>query len=669
MASEDIKQEVESLRERIRRHDYLYYVLDSPGISDEEYDRLLHRLQEMEKTWPDLVTSDSPTQRVGAPPRDDFGSVTRSVPMLSLANAFNEQEVVEFDERIRRLLGTEDEIEYLAEPKLDGIGVELTYERGIFVLGSTRGDGSTGEDITANLRTIHSIPLKLAGDKRLPERLDVRGEVYMKKADFEQLNRRQEAAGKQPFANPRNAAAGSVRQLDPGVTAQRPLDGFFYAVGRVDGTIPETQAELLEYLSEVGFKVNPLYRKCRGIPGALEFFEELRSIRDELSCEIDGMVLKVDSFAVREELGEVSRSPRWAIAYKFPPQQVTTKVKDIIVQVGRVGSLTPVAVLEPVKVGGVTVSRASLHNQDEIDRKDVRVGDTVVVQRAGDVIPEVVKVLTERRSGSEQVFRIPDRCPECDSGVIRLEGEAAHRCTNIACPAQVKERIFHFASRSGLDIEGLGRMKAARLVDRGLVKSPADIFYLHRDDLLSLELVADRSAEKLLGSIEKSRETSLPRLIYALGIPLVGSHVSEVLSRRYGSLERLMEATEEELMALHEVGPGIAASVASFFGEEKNRDVVKRLLAAGVRPQGETGPVDTKLAGVNFVLTGTLQRFTRDEARNRIQALGGRVSSAVSKKTSYVVAGSNPGSKLEKARSLGIKIIDENRLAELIGGE
>ncbi len=667
MVSDEIKREAESLKEQVRRHDHLYYVLDSPEIPDEGYDRLLRRLQELEEAHPELVTADSPTQRVGAPPREDFGSVTRTIPMLSLANAFNEQEAIEFDERTRRILGTDQKINYLAEPKLDGVSVELTYENGIFTSGSTRGDGSTGEDITANLRTIHSIPLRLTGGLAIPARLDVRGEVYMKTADFEDLNQRREAAGEQPFANPRNAAAGSVRQLDPNVTAQRPLDGFFYAVGVVEGEVPESQAELLDFLAEAGFRVNPLRRECVGIEEALVYYNELDSIRDELPHEIDGMVIKVDSFAVREELGEVSRSPRWAVAFKFPPQQVTTSVLDIIVQVGRVGSLTPVAGLEPVKVGGVTVSRATLHNQDEVDRKDVRIGDTVIVQRAGDVIPEVVEVLKGRRTGNEKTFRIPARCPVCDTKVIRFEDEAAHRCTNIACPAQVKERISHFTSRGGLDIEGLGSMTISQLVDSEIVSNPGDLYELNKDIILSLERYADKSAENLLKSIDNSKDTTLARFIYALGIPLVGSHISEVLAQRYGTLDRLMDATEDELVAAHEIGSGIAASVASFFSEEKNREVVARLLASGLNPVSETGPIGTKLEGLTFVLTGTMEQFTRDEAKKRIQSLGGRVSSAVSGKTSFVVAGSDPGSKLARARDLGIEIIDEIKLTELIG--
>ncbi len=667
MVSDEIKREAESLKEQLRRHNHLYYVLDSPEIPDEEYDRLLRRLQVLEGAHPELVTADSPTQRVGAPPREDFGSVTRTIPMLSLANAFNEQEAIEFDERARRILGTDQKINYLAEPKLDGVSVELTYENGIFTSGSTRGDGSTGEDITANLRTIHSIPLRLTGGLTIPVRLDVRGEVYMKKTDFEDLNQRREAAGEQPFANPRNAAAGSVRQLDPNVTATRPLDGFFYAIGVVEGEVPESQAELLDYLAELGFKVNPLRRKCIGIEEALDFYGELHSIRDELPYEIDGMVIKVGSFAVREELGEVSRSPRWAVAYKFPPQQATTCVLDIIVQVGRVGSLTPVAVLEPINVGGVTVSRATLHNQDEMDRKDVRVGDTVIIQRAGDVIPEVVEVLKHRRTGSEKTFRIPARCPVCDSKVIRLEDEAAHRCTNMACPAQVKERIFHFASRGGLDIEGLGSMTISQLVESEIVSNPGDLYKLNKDVILSLERYADKSAENLLKSIENSKDTTLTRFIYALGIPLVGSQVSEILAQRYGALDRLMDATEDELVAIHEIGPGIAASVASFFSEEKNREVVERLFDSGVNPKSETGSTGTKLEGLTFVLTGKLEHFSRDEAKKRIQALGGRVSSAVTGKTSFVVAGSDPGSKLARARELGIEIIDEAKLTELVG--
>jgi len=535
--------------------------------------------------------------------------------------------------------------------------------------GATRGDGRTGEDITANLRTIHSIPLKLMGDNKIPSTMNVRGEIFVLKADFETLNNIREEEGKQPFANPRNAAAGSVRQLDPEVTGARPLDGFFYAVGQVDGSIPGSQAELLNYLDELGFKVNPLRKSCSGIDEAIAFYSELNSMRDDLPYEIDGTVIKVDSFIIRDEVGEVSRSPRWAVACKFPPQQVTSQIEDISVQVGRVGSLTPVALLVPVRVGGVTVSRATLHNQDEIDRKDVRIGDVVIVQRAGDVIPEVVEVLKDRRKGSERTFRMPDRCPRCDGSVARLEGESAYRCTNISCPAQVKERIFHFASRQGLDIEGLGSMTISQLVEAGMVSNPGDLYGLTMDEVLSLDRYAEKSVLNLLKSIEKSRLTTLPALIYALGIPLVGSHVSQVLARKYGTLDNFMGASEDELVAVHEIGPGIAASVTSFFGEERNREVIAKLIAAGVAPESETGPAGTELEGVTFVLTGTMERFAREEAGKRIQALGGRVSSSVSGRTSFVVAGSDPGSKLEKARDLGIEIIDEERLMELIGAK
>ena len=628
-------------------------------------DALFRRLQELEEAHPELRAPDSPTLRVGAAPSEEFAPVRHTVPMLSLGNAMHEAEAVEFDARVKRFLGSDRAVDYVAEPKLDGLGVELTYEDGVFVLGSTRGDGTTGEDVTANLRTVRSIPLRLTGDT-VPSRLEVRGEVFMNKADFDDLNRRREEAEEPPFANPRNAAAGSLRQLDPAVTAARPLDSFLYAVGASVGEVPDRQWDLLTFLSDLGLKVNPLRRPCAGIDAALLYYRELLAMREDLPYEIDGMVIKVDRFDLREELGASSRSPRWAVAYKFPPQQAETVVRDIIAQVGRTGTVTPVAVLEPVRVSGVNVSRATLHNQDEVDRKDVRTGDRVVIQRAGDVIPEVVRVVDGDRAGRAAPYRIPDVCPVCSAHVVRVEGEAAHRCTNIACPAQVKERIFHYASRGGLDIEGLGTRTVSQLVDRGLVNDPADLYKLNRGQILDLDLFAEKSADNLLASLERSKDTTWARLLFALGIPLVGSHVARVLARRFSTPDDLQRAGEEELTAVHEIGPGIAQSVAAFFAEAENRNVIQRLLAAGIRPAAEGGAKGTSLEGRTFVLTGALEGFTRVEARERIESMGGRVTASVSKKTDYLVAGADPGSKLEKAGELGVEVLDEEAFRRLL---
>ena len=672
-ALEKIRREVEDLRRQLERHNYLYYTLDRPEIPDEEYDRLLRRLTDLEKTHPELASPDSPTARVGAPPRKDFGSVRHTVPMLSLGNAFNEGEVLEFDRRLKRLLNPSGEIDYVAEPKLDGLGVELIYEEGSLVLASTRGDGTVGEDITANIRTIRSIPLRLGALPRrtgteieIPGRMEIRGEILMFREEFHALNASRLEDGEPPFANPRNAAAGALRQLDPAVTATRRLDGFFYTVGKLSGTGPDNQWDLLSYLSSLGLKVNHLRRRCLGMDDVLAFYDELLQMRDDLPYEIDGMVIKVNRFDQREILGTSSRSPRWAIAYKFPPQQVESVVNDIIAQVGRTGAVTPVALLQPVKVGGVTVSRATLHNQDEIDRKDVRIGDAVLVQRAGDVIPEVVEVRPGRRTGKEVPYTIPDRCPVCEAHVIRLEGEAAHRCTNIACPAQVKERIFHFASRGGMDIEGLGRKTISQLVERKMVKDPADLYLLREDQLLSLDLFADRSAAKLLEAIEGTRERPWHRFIYALGIPLVGRFVSKILSHRFQTLAELREATIEQMVAVDNIGPGIAESVRGFFDEGSNVRVAERLYLY-VKPEIVGGHARKDLAGKIFVLTGTLKYFTREEARERIESLGGRVTSSVSSKTDYLVAGADPGSKLAQARELGVSLLDERDFLVFLG--
>ena len=666
--SDKIRQEAAKLRLVLERHNHLYYVLDSPEISDEEYDRLFRRLFELEEAHPGLRTPDSPTARVGAPPREEFGSVRHSIPMLSLGNAMDEDEALEFDRRVKRFLGSEEEIDYVAEPKLDGLGVELIYEGGSFVLGSTRGDGTTGEDVTANLRTVRSIPLKLQG-VGIPERIEVRGEIFINKADFEILNEFRESEDEPPFANPRNAAAGSLRQLDPGITASRPLDGFFYAVGLVDGEAPDNQWDLLEYLSRLGMKVNPLGMRFHGIEGALTYYSELLDMRDDLPYDIDGMVIKVDRFDLREALGATSRNPRWAVAYKFPPQQTETTIENIIVQVGRTGKITPVAVLDPVRVGGVTVSRATLHNQDEMDRKDVRIGDTAVIQRAGDVIPEVVRVLAEQRPAGAPPYRISDTCPVCEGQVVRLEGEAAHRCTNMACPAQVRERIFHFASRDAMDIEGLGMRTVSQLVDRKMVAFPSDLASLTAEDLLALDLYAEKSAANLVMAVEAARGSiSADRWLFSLGIPLVGRVVARLLMERYTTPADLMEATEEDMNLISGIGPGIAASVRAFFGEPRNRAEAEKLWEI-FQPSPVYAPETGNFQDMTFVLTGSMERLTRREAKEVIEDRGGRVTGSVSRKTDYVVAGADPGSKLDKAVELGVKILNEDGFLKLMGVE
>jgi len=662
---EAVKRRIEELRDLIRKYDYYYYVLNRPLVSDAEYDELFRELQELEEKYPQFITPDSPTQRVGAPPAEEFKQVRHAVPMLSLQNCFTEEEFLEWDRRIKRMLGTE-EVAYVCEPKLDGLGVELVYEDGVFTVGSTRGDGYVGEDVTNNLKTIKQIPLRLLADEIPPPRLlEVRGEVYMEKEDFKHLNEERARRGEPLFANPRNAAAGSLRQLDPSVTAARPLKVFFYALGRVEGFEIRTQEELLTTLPKWGLPVNPIWRKCRTPEEAIEFYHELLEKREELPYEADGMVVKVDDFAQREALGEIARAPRWAIAFKFPAEQKTTKVLDIVVQVGRTGVLTPVALLEPVEVGGVTVSRATLHNEDEVKRKDVRIGDWVIVQRAGGVIPEIVASIPERRTGKEREFRMPDRCPECGGPVVRPPGEVAHRCTNISCPARIKESIRHFASRRAADIQGLGEKIVNKLVDTGLVRRISDLYRLTKADLLRLEGFADKSAENLLREIEKSKGISLARFIYALGIPHVGEKLAEILAENYDSIDELARAGEEELMQIEGIGPEVAKSIVDFFRNPENKKLIEELKAAGLNPRrkARVGP----LSGKTFVFTGALSSMTREEAKRVVEELGGKVASSVSRKVDYVVVGENPGSKYDKARALGIPLLSEEEFLKLVG--
>lgn len=661
-----VRRRVAELREIIRHHDYLYYVKDRPEISDSEYDRLFSELVSLEQAHPDLVTPDSPTQRVGAAPLPELGKVRHEGPMLSLDSLVNREDVLAFDQRMKRELRVE-QIDYTVEPKFDGLSVELVYDHGSFVRGSTRGDGMIGEDVTANLRTIRSLPLQLQPSAHPPSHLAVRGEVYMRLEDFQALNRRLAELGEEPFANPRNAAAGSLRQLDSRITAGRPLVVTCYEVIMTDGAPPATHSEELDALARWGLPIPARRRHCATIDDVIAFHQQMERERDALSYEIDGIVVKVNRREWQERLGVKSRSPRWAIAFKFAPRKEITVVQDIAVSVGRTGTLTPLALLRPVEVGGVTISRATLHNADEVARKDIRVGDTVKVERAGDVIPAVaerVPVPGERRS---EPFRMPDHCPVCGSAVAR-EG-AYYYCTGrAACLAQLKGSIEHFASKQALNIEGLGRKTVAQLVDRGLVKSLADLYRLTREQLLTLDGFADRSATLLLESIERSKTVSLARFLMGLGIRQVGQHIAKVLAREFGALEAIMDADAERFQQVKEIGPEISSSLVSFFQEASNRQVIADLLALGVRVEGQARePAAARpLAGKSFVFTGGLERFGREEAKALVERLGGSVSSSVSTHTSYVVAGREPGSKLKQAQQLGVRILTEDEFTELV---
>lgn len=664
------QQRLAELRSLIAHHNNRYHVRDEPEISDAEFDRLFRELQELEQQHPEWVTPDSPTQRVGAQPREGFPTVEHTIPMLSLDNASNLEELRAFDARLRRFLKREEIIHYTAEPKYDGVAVELRYDEGRFTLGSTRGDGRTGEDVTHNLKTIRSLPLRLQG-RPAPKLLEVRGEVFMPLEHFDRLNRGRLAEGLEPFANPRNATAGTLRQLDPRVSASRPLDLFVYGLGRGKESLElGYQSELMTRLAELGFKVNPRCVSGVDIEGVAAFHAELERDRDGLPYEADGTVVKVEEFALRERLGELERSPRWAIAYKFPARQETTQVKKIRCYVGRTGVLTPVAVLEPVRIGGVTVVHASLHNQDEVDRLDVRVRDTVLVERAGDVIPKLVKVVGEKRPSRTRRYRLPSSCPICGSPTVRLEDEVAVRCPNLACPAQVKERIHHFGSRRALDIDGLGEKLIDQLVERGLVRRPSDLFALDQETLAGLEHMAAKSADNLLVAIERSRDAALDRFLFALGIRHVGERLAGVLAQHLGSLEALLKTNHEQLEAIPEVGPIIAESVRAFLDDPANREEITRLRSV-LRLAGVPAAARAKsaaLKGKSFVLTGTLSE-PRATLQERIEAAGGKVTSSVSSRTDYVVTGESPGTKLRKAESLGLTTIDEAELRQLLESE
>ena len=666
MEKKEIKERIEKLKGQLEYHNYRYYVLDDPVVSDTEYDRLMTELVALEENHPEFLSPNSPTQRVGAKPLAEFETVTHTIPMLSLQNAMELDEVAEFDRRIKKLLRIND-VDYVMEVKIDGLAVELVYLNGEFTTGSTRGDGFTGEDITQNLRTIKSIPMRLLRDHDIPipDRLEVRGEVYMGKNEFKELNKERELQGDPLFANPRNAGAGSVRQLDPRITAGRKLNIFCYAPGEILGVTLTTHYHFLDYLKKWGFRVNPLTKLCRNLDELISHYNYIQNMRDRIPYEIDGTVIKVNRFDYQVLLGNVSRSPRWAIAYKFQAHEETTIIEDIIVGVGRTGALTPVAVLKPVMVSGVEVKRATLHNEDEIVRKDILIGDTVIVSRAGDVIPEVVKVIKEKRTGQERPFTMPEECPVCGEKVVRQPGEAIRRCVNINCPAQIKGSIEHFASKRAMDIDGLGEKLVEQLVDKKAINDVSDLYYLEKNDLLQLERMADKSAQNLLDAISTSKKPSFQRFIYALGIRNVGEHISGLLADKLNSIEDLYTLDEDTLMAIPEIGPEVANSITSFFQDDKNRKTISRMLDAGVvieyKKEGRK-----PLLGLTFVFTGALKNMGREEARKLVESLGGKTVSSVSKKIDYVVLGEEAGSKVDKARSLDLKIISEEEFLSLI---
>jgi DNA ligase (NAD+) len=659
----------DELHNLINKYSYLYYVTDNPEVSDSEYDRLFNELKQIETDYPVLLTLDSPTQRVGGQALDKFDQVNHVIPMLSLDNVFNESEFLAFDQRVKDWLNTSEVQYYIAEPKLDGLAISLRYENGVLVQAATRGDGSVGEDVTINVRTISDIPLKLSGEI-MPDVIEIRGEIFMPKAGFETLNQQQIVDGKKPFVNPRNAAAGSLRQLDSKITASRPLEMICYGLGETQGlaNMPETHSAAMAMVAEFGCRISSELQQVSGVEGCIAYIAQIGERRDSLPYDIDGVVFKVDNLHLQQRLGFVSRAPRWAIAHKFPAQQEITLVEDIEIQVGRTGALTPVARLKPVFVGGVTVSNATLHNQDEIDRKDVRIGDTVIVRRAGDVIPEVVQVVMSKRPEQALPFRIPNECPICNSVAERVDGEAVLRCTGgLFCPAQRKEAIKHFASRKAMDVDGLGDKIVEQLVDEGLINDPADLFALTIEQLAALERMGEKSAENLVSALQVAKTTKFARFIYSLGIREVGEATARSLAIHFSTLELLKVADEAALIEIEDVGPVVAHNIVTFFNQNHNRDVIDRLLAAGVAWPLETRiAVDSMLNGKTVVLTGTLEQLSRSEAKEKLLALGAKVAGSVSKKTDYVVAGRDAGSKLTKAENLGVTVVDETTLIEWI---
>jgi DNA ligase (NAD+) len=664
MNKNEAKTRIQQLKKEINHHDHRYYVLDTPEIRDYDYDMLMKELMDLEEGFPEFKTSDSPSQRVGGEPLSKFDQVAHTVPLLSLGNSYDDKDLLDFDKRIKKEVG--EQVEYVVEYKIDGLSVALKYENGGFVRGATRGDGTIGEEITKNLRTIKSIPLGLQNEIDI----EVRGEVYIPKQKFAELNIRQEENGETIFANPRNAAAGSLRQLDPKVAASRPLDIFVFNILTATGIEVDKHSEGLEYLKKLGFKTSE-YRVCKDINEVIALCEKWQEKRHDLSFEIDGLVIKVNDLAQRQTLGTRAKSPRWAIAFKFPAEEKETVVLDIIPQVGRTGAITPTAILEPVRVAGSVVSRATLHNQDFINMKDIRIGDRVVIHKAGDVIPEVVRVIEENRKGNEEKYVLPTECPECGEQTVRFEGEAAVRCINIACPAQLRRGIIHFVSRDAMNIDGLGESLVTMLLEKGFIKDPGDLYYIKdkKEELINLERMGEKSVQNLLEAIEKSKENDLGRLVNALGIKLVGSKAAKLLGDTFGDMDMLAKAGEEELTAIDEIGPKMAKSIVAFFNDQENIKVIDKFKTAGVNMKSRKKSldnVDMKLEGMTFVLTGTLSSYARKEAKEIIEGLGGKVTGSVSKKTSYVLAGENPGSKLDKANGLGVKVITEEEFAEII---
>ena len=661
----EIKNRVRDLREKINYHNYRYYVLDNPEISDSEYDALLQELIKLEEAHPELITPDSPTQRVGAEPVKEFGIVIHRRPLLSLANAFSDEDLDAWYKRISSLLPGQ-KFDYVCELKIDGLAVALTYENHILSIGATRGNGYQGENITQNLKTIRSIPLSVPSNA--PSRFEVRGEVYLPKEGFNKLNEERAKEGLSLFANPRNAAAGSVRQLDPRITASRPLDIFIYALGWAeDGDIPNTHWEIMHYLKGLGFKINPYIALCHDLDEVKNYYHTWVDKRDQLPYETDGVVTKVNSIEQQEKLGYVGHDPRWAIAYKFPAVQGTTRLLNIGINVGRTGSLNPYAILDPVNIGGVTIRQATLHNEDYILRKDIRIGDWVLVQRAGEVIPEIVEPIVSRRTGAEQIFHMPKTCPVCGAEVIKPEGEAIHRCTNTACPAQALEKIIHFASKGAMDIEGLGEKLCQVLFEKGLIKDSGDIYYLTGSQLLSLERMGEKSVSKLLTSIERSKQRPLANLIFALGIPNIGEETASILARNFPSIDILSRATREDLMSIPSIGPKVSEGILAFFRQPQNINIIEKLRRAGVNLESHEAPQkNMPLSGIEFVITGKLGSTGRQEAEARIRALGGKASSDVTQKTNYLVVGADPGSKLSRAQALGIKILNEQEFLDIL---
>lgn len=651
---DEVKKRIEELRETLEHHSYLYYVMDTTEISDYDYDKLMNELKKLEEEHPEFITSSSPTQRVGGKPLKEFQQVQHVVPMLSLQDVFSYEELMEWDSRVKSVVG---ECEYVVELKIDGLSVSLLYENGELVRGATRGDGLIGEDVTQNIRTIQSIPLRIK-DKAL---LEVRGEAYMPRSAFEKLNTQREELEQPLFANPRNAAAGSIRQLDSKITAERRLDVLIFNIQRYEGVEIKSHKEGLDYLETLGFRVSPKRIICKGINEVIKVIEGFGESRGELPFEIDGVVIKVDDINKRNELGQTAKTPRWAAAYKFPAEKKKTKVRDIIVQVGRTGAITPTAILEPVRIAGSTVSRATLHNEDNIRDKDIRIGDSVIIQKAGEIIPEVVEVVLEDRTGEEVVFKMPNKCPECGGDVVREEGEAALRCTNMSCPAQLKRSIIHFASRDAMNIDGLGPQIITLLMDNNLIKDAADLYYLNFDDIVKLERMGKKSAENLLESIENTKENSIDKLIFGLGIRFIGSKGAKNLSKAFKSIDALIASKYEDLIQVEEIGDKMAQSLVAFFNDEHNLKLIEKFRAANLKftfDDVDSGKSKT-FDGMTFVLTGALSKYTRNEAQEIIEGLGGSVSSSVSKKTSYVLAGEDAGSKLKKAQELGVNVISE----------